>query len=118
MPRVAKKSLDIGREMEYMLATGNLRSRSGLGLQQVHQVGTKRQWTAPIDFQLRDMLCSILPESVVKCVYFLVEFGVHDCGREAQLLPLPVSLQSSAQRSLLHRDEDHQRQEAAPRSLG
>ena len=66
MPRVAKKSVDIGREMEYMLATGNLRSRSGLGLQQVHQVGTKRQWTAPIHFQLRDMLCSILPESVCK----------------------------------------------------
>ena len=27
--------MDIGHEMEYMLATGNLRSRSGLGLQQV-----------------------------------------------------------------------------------
>lgn len=36
MPKVTKKSVDIGREMEYMLATGNLRSRSGLGLQQVH----------------------------------------------------------------------------------
>ena len=35
MPRVAKKTIDIGHEMEYMLATGNLRSRSGLGLQQV-----------------------------------------------------------------------------------
>ena len=35
MPKVAKKTVDIGHEMEYMLATGNLRSRSGLGLQQV-----------------------------------------------------------------------------------
>lgn len=35
MPRVAKKTVDIGHEMEYMLATGNLRSRSGLALQQV-----------------------------------------------------------------------------------
>ena len=35
MPKVAKKGPDIGREIEYLLATGNLRSRSGLGLQQV-----------------------------------------------------------------------------------
>ena len=35
MPKVTKKCPDIGHEMEYMLATGNLRSRSGLGLQQV-----------------------------------------------------------------------------------
>ena len=35
MPKVVRKTLDIGHEMEYMLATGNLRSRSGLGLQQV-----------------------------------------------------------------------------------
>ena len=35
MPKVLKKTVDIGHEMEYMLATGNLRSRSGLGLQQV-----------------------------------------------------------------------------------
>lgn len=34
MSRVTKKTVDIGHEMEYMLATGNLRSRSGLGLQQ------------------------------------------------------------------------------------
>jgi DNA-directed RNA polymerase I subunit RPA2 len=34
MPKVVRKTLDIGHEMEYMLATGNLRSRSGLGLQQ------------------------------------------------------------------------------------
>ena len=35
MPKAAKKTVDIGHEMEYVLATGNLRSRSGLGLQQV-----------------------------------------------------------------------------------
>ena len=35
MPKVMRKTVDIGHEMEYMLATGNLRSRSGLGLQQV-----------------------------------------------------------------------------------
>ena len=27
---------DIGHQMEYLLATGNLRSRSGLGMQQVY----------------------------------------------------------------------------------
>lgn len=32
---VAMKETDIGHQMEYLLATGNLRSRSGLGLQQV-----------------------------------------------------------------------------------
>ena len=32
---MCQRGPDIGREMEYLLATGNLRSRSGLGLQQV-----------------------------------------------------------------------------------
>eukprot|EP00731_Ephydatia_muelleri_P007732 Em0004g70a len=32
---VAMKETDIGHQMEYLLATGNLRSRSGLGLQQM-----------------------------------------------------------------------------------
>ena len=38
MSKIIQRSPDVGRELEYLLATGNLRSRSGLGLQQVSRM--------------------------------------------------------------------------------
>ena len=38
MSKIVQRSPDVGRELEYLLATGNLRSRSGLGLQQVSRM--------------------------------------------------------------------------------
>ena len=35
MSRVILQGPDVGQQMEYMLATGNLRSKTGLGFQQV-----------------------------------------------------------------------------------
>ena len=37
MNRVILQGPDVGQQMEYMLATGNLRSKTGLGFQQVNK---------------------------------------------------------------------------------
>ena len=38
MSKIVQRSQDVGCELVYLLATGNLRSRSGLGLQQVSRM--------------------------------------------------------------------------------
>ena len=38
MSKIVQRSPDVGRELEYLLATGNLPSHSGLGLQQVSRM--------------------------------------------------------------------------------
>lgn len=103
--KIFNMATDITKSFEYLLATGNLSSKSGM---------------ADEDTQVREEDTAVVTV-VALAMHRSGHAAVHGplCGRrQAQLHPLPVPLPLCAQRGSLRQNEDHVCAQAAARVLG
>lgn len=86
---------DLTKPFEYLLATGNLNSKTGMTI----PVGNKYVF---LIVRLLNIVCPSVHRS-----RHAAEHRPLCCSRQTQLYPLPVSLPLCAQRGRLRQNEDH-----------